>query len=124
MQIGARSRVTGVINLGGGTSRSYVQQMESASEIIKTPARGHKYAIQISTEQSAHGGRTSPNTDDESLVFGKLARGAATAYVSCDPTIALPILVTALSQTAAKYMKGRKRPNFTFMGKDLTVEVP
>src|SRR5687767_1738274 len=37
MQIGARSRVTGVINLGGGTSRSYVQQMESASEIIKTP---------------------------------------------------------------------------------------
>jgi deoxyhypusine synthase len=124
MQIGARSRVTGVINLGGGTSRSYVQQMESASEIIKTPARGHKYAIQISTEQSAHGGRTSPNNDDESLVFGKLQRGAATAYVNCDPTIALPILVTALSQTAAKYMKGRKRPNFTFMGKDLTVEVP
>ena len=58
------------------------------------------------------------------LVFGKLQRGAATAYVSCDPTIALPILVTALSQTAAKYMKGRKRPTFTFMGKDLTVEVP
>jgi deoxyhypusine synthase len=124
MQIGARSRVTGVINLGGGTSRSYVQQMESASEIIKTPARGHKYGIQISTEQPAHNGRTSPNTDDESLVFGKLQRGAATAYVSCDPTIALPILVTALSQTAAKYMKGRKRPNFIFMGRELTVEVP
>jgi deoxyhypusine synthase len=96
--------------------------MEAASEIIKTPARGHKYAIQISTELPTHGGRTSPNSDDESLVFGKLARGATTAYVSCDPTIALPILVTALSQTAAKYMKGRKRP--TFMGKDLTVEVP
>ena len=124
MQIGARSRVTGVINLGGGTSRSFIQQMESASEIIKTPARGHKYAIQISTEPPSHGGRTSPNTDDESLVFGKLQRGAATAYVNCDATIALPILVTALSQTAAKYMKGRKRPNFIFMGKDLTVEVP
>ena len=82
------------------------------------------YAIQISTEQPAHGGRTSPNTDDESLVFGKLQRGAATAYVNCDTTIALPILVTALSQTAAKYMKGRKRPNFVFMGKDFTVEVP
>ena len=51
-------------------------------------------------------------------------RGAATAYVSCDATIALPILVTALSQTAAKYMKGRKRPNFIFMGRELTVEVP
>jgi deoxyhypusine synthase len=124
MQIGSRSRVTGVINLGGGSSRSFVQQMEAASNIIKTPPRGHKYAIQISTEQPAHNGRTSPNTDDESLVFGKLARGAATAYVNCDATIALPLLVTALSQTAAKYMKGRKRPNFTFMGKDLTVEVP
>ena len=124
MQIGSRSRVTGVINLGGGTSRSFVQQMEAASGIIKTPPRGHKYAIQISTEQPAHGGRTSPNTDDESLVFGKLQRGAATAYVNCDTTIALPIIVTALSQTAAKYMKGRKRPNFVFMGKDFTVEVP
>jgi len=124
MQIGSRSRVSGIINLGGGTSRSFVQQMEAASDIIKTAPRGHKYAIQISTEQPSHGGRTSPNTDDESLVFGKLARGAATAYVNCDATIALPILVTALSQTAAKYMKGRKRPNFVFMGREFTVEVP
>jgi deoxyhypusine synthase len=124
MQIGSRSRVSGIINLGGGTSRSFVQQMEAASDIIKTAPRGHKYAIQISTEQPSHGGRTSPNTDDESLVFGKLARGAATAYVNCDATIALPILVTSLSQTAAKYMKGRKRPNFIFMGKEFTVEVP
>ena len=57
---------------------------------------------------------TSPNVNDESLIFGKLARGAATAYVNCDATIALPIFVTSLSQTAAKYMKGRKRPSFTF----------
>ena len=61
---------------------------------------------------------------DESIIFGKLSRGAHTAYVNCDATIALPILVTALSQTAAKYMKGRKRPNFTFAGRDLTIEVP
>ncbi len=124
MQIGARSRVTGVINLGGGTSRSYVQQMESASEIIKTPARGHKYAIQISTDAPHPGGRTQGTVSDESLIYGRLARGATTAYVNCDATIALPILVTALSQTAAKYMKGRKRPSFTFSGRELFVEVP
>lgn len=123
MQIGARSRVTGVINLGGGTSRSYVQQMESASEIIKTPARGHKYAIQISTDAPHPGGRTSGTVTDESLIYGKLARGATAAYVNCDATIALPILVTSLSQTAAKYMKGRKRPNFIF-ARELGVEVP
>ncbi|MCA1593147.1 MAG: deoxyhypusine synthase family protein [Acidobacteria bacterium] len=123
MQVAARARVTGVINIGGGTSRSFIQQMEQATNIIKTPARGHKYAIQIATDMPHPGGRSSPHVNDEALIFGKLQRGAATAYVNCDATIALPILITSLSQTAAKYMKGRKRPNFTFAGKELTVEV-
>ncbi len=98
--------------------------MEVATNIVKTPARGHKYAIQIATEAPHPGGRTSANMSDESLIFGKLQRGAATAYVNCDATIALPILITALSQTAAKYMKGRKRPSFTFTGRELGIEVP
>jgi hypothetical protein len=34
------------------------------------------------------------------------------------------MIVTALSQTAAKFMKGRKRPTFTFSGKDLGIDVP
>jgi deoxyhypusine synthase len=124
MQVGARSRVTGVLNLGGGTSRSFVQQMETASYILKTQARGHKYAIQISPDAAHPGGRSASSTGEESVVFGKLQRGATTAHVNCDPTIALPILITSLSQTAAKYMKGRKRPTFTFNGRELVVEVP
>jgi deoxyhypusine synthase len=123
-QISARARVSGVINLGGGTSRSFLHQAEAATSIVKTAARGHKYAIQISTDAPHPGGRTQGTVSDESLVYGRLARGATTAYVNCDATIALPILVTALSQTAAKYMKGRKRPNFTFSGRELFVEVP
>jgi deoxyhypusine synthase len=122
-QIAARARVTGIINIGGGTSRSFIQQIEVATNIVKTPARGHKYAIQIATDAPHPGGRTSPAVNDEALIFGKLSRGATTAYVNCDATIALPILITALSQTAAKYMKGRKRPNFTFIARDLTIEV-
>ncbi|HYP52499.1 MAG TPA: deoxyhypusine synthase family protein [Pyrinomonadaceae bacterium] len=124
-QVAARARVTGVINIGGGTSRSFIQQMEVATNIVKTPARGHKYAIQIATDAPHPGGRsTSSTVNDDSLIFGKLSRGATSAYVNCDATIALPILVTALSQTAAKYMKGRKRPSFTFSGRDLSIEVP
>ena len=123
-QVAARARVTGVINLGGGTSRNFIQQTEISINIFKIPARGHKYAIQISTDTPHPGGRTSPTVNDESLIYGKLTRGAVSAYVNCDPTIALPILVTSLSQTAAKYMKGRKRPNFTFVGRDFTIEVP
>ena len=123
-QISGRARVSGVINLGGGTPKHFIQQMELSTNTFKLPSRGHKYAITVSTDAPHPGGRSSSTFSDDSLLFGKLARGALTAYVNCDATIALPILVTALSQTAAKYMKGRKRPNFTFMGKDLTVEVP
>jgi deoxyhypusine synthase len=123
-QIAARSRVSGVLNLGGGTSKSFIQQMEVATNIVKTPARGHKYAITIATDAPHPGGRSNATANDDSLIYGKLARGAHTAYVNCDVTIALPILVTALSQTAAKYMKGRKRPNFTFAGRELMIEVP
>ena len=123
-QISGRARVSGVINLGGGSPKNFIQQMELSTNIFKLPSRGHKYAITVSTDAPHPGGRSASTFSDDSLLFGKLARGALTAYVNCDATIALPILVTALSQTAAKYMKGRKRPNFTFMGKDLTVEVP
>jgi deoxyhypusine synthase len=123
-QISARARVSGVINLGGGTSRSFLHQAEAATSIVKTPSRGHKYAIQIATDAPHPGGRTQGTISDESLIYGRLARGATTAYVNCDATIALPVLVTALSQTAAKYMKGRKRPTFTFSGREMFVEVP
>jgi deoxyhypusine synthase len=125
MQVSVKARVSGVLNLGTGTSKNFVQQTEiSTASILKTPARGHKYAITIGTEHPYTGGRTSATGSDEALIYGKLARGATTALVNCDPTIAMPILVTALSQTAAKYMKGRKRPTFTFMGREFSVEVP
>lgn len=123
-QIAARARVSGVINLGGGTSKSFIQQMEVATNIVKTPTRGHKYAITVATDAPHPGGRSNATASDDSLIYGKLARGAHAAYVNCDATIALPILVTALSQTGAKYMKGRKRPNFVFAGRELTIEVP
>jgi len=123
MQVSVRARTTGVINLGGGTSKSFLQQTENSSTILKDHHHGHKYAIQISTDTPHPGGRSNAVSCDEGLIYGKLARGAHTAYVPCDATIALPILVTALSQTAAKYMKGRKRPNFIF-GRELIIEVP
>ncbi len=124
MQIASRARVSGVINIGGGSPRTFVQQAEVSTDIVKVPPRGHKYAIQIGDVPLELGGRVAPTSNDESLVFGKLARGAATAYVDCDPTIALPMIITSLSQTAAKYMKGRKRPTFNFNGREFTVEVP
>jgi deoxyhypusine synthase len=123
-QIAIRARVSGVINIGGGITKSFLRQTEMSAHIFKQQIHGHKYAIQIAADAPHPGGRSSAVAFDESLVYGKLGRGALTSYVNCDATIALPIIITALSQTAAKYMKGRRRPNFTFGGKDLIIEVP
>ena len=110
MNITGRARVTGVINLGGGTPKSFIQQTEVSSFISKDHHHGHKYAIQITTDTPHPGGRSNAVSFDEGLIYGKLARGAHTAYVNCDATIALPILITALSQTAAKYMRAASVP--------------
>jgi deoxyhypusine synthase len=123
MNVMAQARVSGIINLGGGTTKSFIQQATLSSFLQKEHHHGHKYAVQISTESAHPGGRSNAVSFDEGLIYGRLARGAHTAYVPCDATIALPILITSLSQTAAKYMKGRKRPNFTF-GRELIVEAP
>jgi len=45
-------------------------QPTSDTDHVKTPARGHKYAIQISTETPHPGGRSSPTSNDEALTFG------------------------------------------------------
>lgn len=124
MQIAMRTRNSAMIALGSTSSQAMVNAAEISSYISRTNVRGHKYAISITTDAvpaevrtpSYGGGHTSP--------FGKLLKGAKTAFVPCDPSIALPMIITALSQTAAKFMKGRKRPNFSFSGKDLGVDVP
>ena len=123
MNVVVNARVSGILNLGGGTTKSFIQQAALSSFLQKEHHHGHKYAIQISTDAPHPGGRSNAVSFDEGLIYGKLARGAHTAYVPCDATIALPILITSLSQTAAKYMKGRKKPNFTF-GRELIVEAP
>jgi deoxyhypusine synthase len=101
-----------------------VNMAEISSYITKTTPRGHKYAVSITTDSVPLDVRTPSFGGNHTQVFGKLLKNATTAYVPSDPSIALPMIVTALSQTAAKFMKGRKRPTFTFSGKDLGVDVP
>jgi deoxyhypusine synthase len=124
MQIAQKTRNSGIITLGSTTSQNMVNMAENSSYITRTTPRGHKYAISITTDSVPLEIRTPSFAGNHRDVFGKLHRGATTAYVPSDPSIALPMIITALSQTAAKFMKGRKRPNFSFAGKDMTIEVP
>jgi deoxyhypusine synthase len=124
MQITHRSRITGLITLGNVSANHFARMVEVSSHIMKTLPRGHKYAISIGTDVPPPNGRVFSPSGQQSEYFGKLLRGATASFVNCDATIALSLIVTALSQTAAKYMKGRKRPNFGFAGRDLNVDIP
>ena len=124
MMIAQKTRNSGIITLGSMGSQSMINIAEIASYITRTTPRGHKYAISIATDSAPLDIRTPSYGGNHTSVFGKLLRGAITAYVPCDPSIALPMIITALSQTAAKFMKGRKRPSFSFSGRDMNIDVP
>lgn len=124
MTISQKTRNSGIITLGSTCSQNMVNMSEISSYITRTNTRGHKYAVSITTDSVPLDIRTPSFGGSHTNVFGKLLKGATTAYVPSDPSIALPMLITALSQTAAKFMKGRKRPTFSFAGKELGIDVP
>jgi len=124
LQIVQKTRNSAIINLGSQTAQSMVNIAELSSYITRTNPRGHKYAISINNGCSPLDIRTPSYGGVHTQQFGRLGKGATTAFVECDPSIALPMIITALSQTAAKFMKGRKRPNFSFSGKDMNIDVP
>jgi deoxyhypusine synthase len=124
IQIAQKTRHAGVITLGSTCSQHLLNVAEIASYITRTTPRGYKYAISIATDLAPLDIRTPSYSASHTSMFGKLARGATTAFVPCDPSIALPMIITALSQTAAKFMKGRKRPTFSFAGREMHIDVP
>jgi len=123
MNITQKTRNAALIALGSGC-QNMLNVSEITSYITRTTPRGYKYAISITTDAKNLDIRTPSYSGNHTSPFGKLHKGATTAHVECDPSIALPMVITALSQTAAKYMKGRKRPSFSFSGNTMTIHVP
>jgi deoxyhypusine synthase len=121
-QVVSKVRSTGVVFFGGGTPKTFVQQSESTASALTGQTRGHKFAIQVTTE-SPHYGSYSGADFDQAQSFGRLAKNARAVTVRCDATIAMPMLVTALSQTASKALRTRKRVQFT-LARDLNIQVP
>lgn len=115
----AKSVSTSVILVGGGPPKNFLYQSQLTALTIKQTLRGHKYALQIGPDVPA-GDSTAERSFEEAKTWGYMAMEAKTASVRCDPTVTLPILVTALSQTGTKAIKQRRRPQFNF-GKELTV---
>ena len=112
---------TGVIYFGGGTPKNFVQQTEVTAAFMRHSIAGHKYALQVITD-APHWGGLSGCTLEEAQSWGKIAPDASMVTLHCDSTIAMPVLVSALSENAA-LIRSREKPVFS-MGRELTFMFP
>ena len=110
-----RSAATGVVYVGGGTPKNFIQQTEVAGYIFGRELGGHRYAIQITTD-APHWGGLSGCTFEEAVSWGKIAPEARMTTVNADATIALPLLATALAASGAELAQKRRRPTFALDG--------
>jgi len=96
-QIVEQSKKTGVVYVGGGVPKNFIQQTEVIASLMGGDVEGHDYAIQYTTD-APHWGGLSGCTFDEAVSWGKIAGGARKVQVFVDATIALPIVAHALRE--------------------------
>ncbi|MCZ6688474.1 MAG: deoxyhypusine synthase family protein [Planctomycetota bacterium] len=119
MQIGLKSKEAGVVLIGGGVPKNYIQQIAPMQEVLGYKKYPYRYAIQITTDDPKWGG-LSGCTFSESHSWGKYTSDARTAVAYVDATIGLPLLVGAVLQTGKEIIGRRKRRRFTWNEDELT----
>lgn len=115
-----RPRTASVV-LGGGTPKNFINQATVQAEFYSSEVSGHRYALQIVTDVPHFGG-ASGSTLEEAQSWGKLAADAARVSVQCDATIALPILASALADSAPTLLAARRAPVFALADRIMTVD--
>lgn len=119
IRIDTLANSTGVIFIGGGTPKNFIQQAVLCGYLFQKDLPGHSYAIQITTDSPQWGG-LSGCTFEEAQSWRKITPTSKTATIYSDATIALPLLVSALAETCAESIAKRKKPIFS-LGEDLGV---
>lgn len=82
------AKKTGIIYIGGGTPKNFIQQSLQFS-------KGADYGIQITTDRPESGGSSGAPLK-EGISWGKMKSGAEFVDVTCDATIALPLIYGAV----------------------------
>lgn len=111
---------TASVVLGGGTPKNFINQSSVQAEYYNPKVGGHRYALQIVTDVPHFGG-ASGSTLEEAQSWGKVAANAKRATVHADATLALPLLVSALSSSAAGKLRRRRKPVFVLDGPRMTM---
>ena len=91
MDIAWTAKRAGVIYLGGGVPKNYIQQA------MQLAPRNAQYAVQITMDRPEHGGSSGAGLK-EGISWGKMNPKAKYADLICDVTIALPIIYAALKE--------------------------
>jgi len=125
MSISGIVRDTGVVYIGGGVPKDFIQLLAVSANLLyadqrvpnrkkgmdreKTGEMGyyhpHKYAIQITTDSPQWGG-LSGCTFEEAVSWGKEEGDGRFAQCFCDATIALPIVAHVLAERVRRTRKG------------------
>lgn len=110
VEIILRSKKTGVIYIGGGTPKNWINDAEvMAGYAFNTEIKGHSYALQLTTD-SPHWGGLSGSTLDEARSWGKIQKKATAATAYVEASIGLPLIASYAIQR--KLNRGRKRLTF------------
>ena len=100
------SKKTGVVYIGGGVPKNFIQQTQVIADMYGTEQEGHAYAIQYTTD-APHWGGLSGCTFEEAISWGK--ESIRTPRVQCfvDATIAIPLVTSALIARGVKRIERR-----------------
>lgn len=90
-----KAQKTGVIYVGGGVPKNFIQQTQVIASIHDHECGGHDYAIQYTTDTPHYGG-LSGCTFEEAVSWGKESCTCRKVQCFCDATIALPLVISAL----------------------------
>ncbi len=113
LEIGKRLERRGVIYIGGGVPKDFVQLLAVAIDLLRggEDPCPHDYAIQITTDQPVWGG-LSGCTLKEAISWGKVSPHGKNVTCYCDATIALPLLSHYLNE---RVRSRRSYPDFSWL---------
>jgi deoxyhypusine synthase len=111
--LAVNSAKTGVIYLGGGTPKNFIQQSAAGDYIHQREASGHSYGIQVTMDQPQWGG-LSGCTFEEAQSWRKISPEADFVTVNVEVTVALPLIVSALAESHGDVIADRQPPKLVF----------
>ena len=121
VQILAASPRTGVIYIGGGTPKNWINDgIVMANYAFGREGEGHHYALQITTDVPNWGG-LSGSTLDEAQSWGKISKTATRAMAHVEASIGLPLLAGALWARRSIW-KNRARLRFDWSGDKVRIK--